>query len=178
MSTMWRSAMASMSRAGWFAVAGIALALITLTTASTALVKAFLVRGADSTASQQQQTERLARFNEAFDRQLTQFGGRMAFYPLPPPPEPKTVEEVKVEGPPPKPTSYNGPEIIALIGDTVWFKDGQVLHVGEKGSGELEVVEPRGPWSAVLRWRGVEFDVPLFERTTQEFLETSQIEKD
>jgi hypothetical protein len=170
----WRSATAAMTRAGWLATAAVVLALLAVSGGIYALTRALLVRSADVTASVQQQTERVTKFKESFDRQLAQLAGRTMFHT-----PPKTGEEEPAPaGPPPKPTRYGGPEIIALIGDAVWFKDGQVLRVGEQGDDELEVVEPRGPWSAVLRWRGVEFDVPLFERTTSEFLSSSQSEKD
>jgi hypothetical protein len=44
------------------------------------------------------------------------------------------------------------------------------LTAGGEGRQGVEVLSTNLPWSVKLRWREVEFDVQLFERTTQQFL--------
>jgi hypothetical protein len=52
-----------------------------------------------------------------------------------------------------------------MMGDTVWFDGGDRASVGQE-AGDVEVVATSPPWSATLRWRGVEFEVDYWERTT------------
>gem|GEM_PF-1474398 len=66
--------------------------------------------------------------------------------------------------PDPKPSSYGGPSITAMVNDTVWFRDGKRLVAGAETTGDLQVVRVNGPWDAVVMWKGVEFTVPLFAR--------------
>ncbi len=60
--------------------------------------------------------------------------------------------------------SYDGPAIIAMVMDTVWFTDGLKLSVGDDAKEDVEVVEVLAPWEAILKWKGKEFTVPLFAR--------------
>lgn len=104
----------------------------------------------------------------ALDRYRRMIDGR-SFYVKPPrpvrrptrpilptvPDEPEERDET--------PTRYGGPEIIALVGDSVWFDNDVRLAVGEQ-DGDLEVVAVRAPWHATLRWKGGEFVEPLFDR--------------
>ncbi len=98
-----------------------------------------------------------------------QIDGRTMFFvpakPTPPPPvvEVKNDETSKPTTPPP-PSSYGGPAPIALIFDTVWFADGQKLKAGDEAKGDLGVVRLEAPWSAILKWKGVEFTVKVFDR--------------
>ena len=50
-----------------------------------------------------------------------------------------------------------------MVNGRVLFEDQDWLAVGE-AEGDLEVLESLAPWSIRVRWKGVEFDVPLFER--------------
>ncbi len=66
--------------------------------------------------------------------------------------------------PPPVPTTYGGPVVIAVIGDQVWFKskDNLKLRVGEEGSG-VKVLASNPPWTVKLAYAGGEYDVPVFK---------------
>ncbi len=86
-----------------------------------------------------------------------QMGDRPAD-PPPPPPAPPPRDP----GPPPLPTRYGGPDVIAMINGQVWLSNGDRIGVGEEAGG-VEVVSLSAPWYATLLWDGVEFDVPLFE---------------
>ncbi len=116
-----------------------------------------------------QQQERLKKYEAAQDRRAAQAEGRSMFFaPVPPN---KPVEEKKQDDkPPPPPVTYEGPGLVAIVYDRVWFDDGRSLAVGDEEDGGLSVVDVSPPWAARLRWRGVEFDVTLFTRTTDEFL--------
>jgi hypothetical protein len=65
---------------------------------------------------------------------------------------------------PPKPTVYGGPALTAMMFDSAWFADGSRLNVGEEPKNGLAVVSLNPPWEATVKWRDVEFKVPLFER--------------
>ncbi len=79
---------------------------------------------------------------------------RAPFYP----PKPK------VAPPPPAPTRYSGPAIIAMVADTVFFADGKRLKAGGPAEDGITVVSTDAPWSAKLKYNGGEFTVNLFER--------------
>jgi hypothetical protein len=99
-----------------------------------------------------------------FERHLAQIKGRSLFHvPVPPAPV-EEPEEANEDRPPPAPTTYGGPALVAMLTDTVWFSGGKKLKVGEAADG-VEVVALRPPWDAKLKWKGVEFDVNLFERS-------------
>lgn len=82
---------------------------------------------------------------------------RSPFYPL----KPKVAEAPKNT-----PRVYGGPSLVAIYGDSAWFNDGTRLKVGDKGDGDLQIVELQPPWTATLKWRGGEFKVTLFEKNT------------
>lgn len=167
----FRSASRRMTRIGWVALIVLLFGIFVVVTGGYRLINSFFVSGSDLEQAAASQTEGVAKFNESFEAPLKQIAGRTLFHR---PTEPKETEEVKEEpkpeGPAPPPTRYGGPAIIAMIDKTVFFDDGRRLSVGDPADSGLEVVEPRGPWSAVLRWRGVEFEVQLFERTTKDFV--------
>ncbi|MFG0284811.1 MAG: hypothetical protein ACF8R7_10360 [Phycisphaerales bacterium JB039] len=94
--------------------------------------------------------------------------GRSLFFipgPPPPPPQPPPPPDGDPPPPPPdpKPTRYGGPEIVALVNDTVWLEGGETLGLEESADG-VTVLAVNAPWSARLLWREVEFDVSLFGR--------------
>lgn len=103
---------------------------------------------------------------EGYRRQID--GRTMFFVPARPPPPPPKVEARNSEDTkpalPPPPSTYGGPAPIALIFDTVWFADGQKLKAGDEAKGDLEVVRLDSPWNAILKWKGVEFTVKVFDR--------------
>ena len=176
---MFRAASRRMTRLGWAALIVLLIAIFILFTGGLRVVQSFFVSGSDLEQAAASQSEGVAKFNESFDMPLKQIAGRTLFHrPVEPkePEEPK--EDPKPDGPAPPPTRYAGPAIIGMIDKTVFFDDGRRLSVGDEADNGLEVVEPRGPWSAVLRWRGVEFEVQLFERTTRDFLKEPETESE
>ena len=101
----------------------------------------------------------------AFDSYVAQITGRSLFYVPEPPRAPEPTEApVDADKPPPPPSSYGGPGMVAMLSDSVWFANGKRLKVGEK-DGDLEVAGLVPPWTAKLNWKGVPFDVTLFERS-------------
>lgn len=124
----------------------------------------------------------LARFNSEHSRHEASAVGRSMFYipfapPPPPPPPPPPAPPRSSPPPPPPPSRYDGPPIVAMLGNGVWFESGEIAGVGEEVDGVL-VISLSPPWSARLEWKGVEFDVPLFDRTTGQFLEKTEPESD
>ncbi len=155
------------------AAACIALLVLVITKARP-LVDALMAPSADSEAMLE-----AVSADEAFARDMTkahdQVVGRSMFFrpPAPPPPPPpvRDPEPRPDPGPPPKPTRYGGPEIIAMIDGHVWFDNGNILEVGGEGDGEIRVVDWSPPWSARVEWEEVEFDVELFKRTSEQYLD-------
>lgn len=109
----------------------------------------------------------------AFSNYVNQVEGRSLFFnpratvaQAPPP----VVDEGPREAP--RPTSYGGPQMTAMIFDEVWFADGTRLKVGEPARGDVRVVAINPPWDATLEWRGVEFKVELFQKNVVVFRES------
>lgn len=124
-------------------------------------------RGAPKKLSSVENNEEVqTRRNEAFDGYLAQIQGRSLFHVPPPPqaPEPDKPVEVDPDKPPPPPTSYGGPAIVAMLSDTVWFASGKKMKLGDKED-DLEIISLTPPWMGKLRWKGVDFDVNLFEKS-------------
>jgi len=48
--------------------------------------------------------------------------------------------------------------------DSAWFSDGSRLAAGGSAKGELRVISLNPPWDATVEWKGVEFNVPLFDK--------------
>lgn len=158
---------------GLFAVLASMGTLVLLCIGASRVARAAMVWPSEPGAREADEKERAERFAAAFDGRLAQFRGRSMFFlpPEPPPPPPPPSEPTEHgSGPQSKPTSYAGPAIIAMVNDTVWFDDGRRLDLGEDDAAGLVVMSINPPWSARLRWNGVEFEVPLFDRTTPRFL--------
>jgi hypothetical protein len=105
------------------------------------------------------------------------FDGRSVFFkpdqPRPDMPERRpdptpTRIEVPLSDIPATPSSYTGPTIRALLGDTVWFHGGLRVAAGEEAEG-VRVISVNAPWSATVAYAGGEYDVPLFENLTPFF---------
>ncbi len=165
--SVWQSARATFTQLGpvgvvavCAGVAAVGIACVSLSSfVSAAMTRAPDVNteGLASTSGEAQKAQ--------FDKYLAQINGRSLFIvpgrppapePEPPPPGPPSE--------PPKPTSYGGSDIIAIVLDTVWFEDGRRMRVGDEAKSETEVIEVHAPWNAVLRWKGERFTVPLFGR--------------
>lgn len=182
----WKTLLNGIGLLGWVALLAVALAVIIA-------VRALLPLGVDLVAgggpvaigadTQQTRDEFLARtverYQANFVREAERFNGRSVFFvppvPVPPPPPPlppveRPVVEPRDPGPPPPPTRYGGPGIVYVWDDEVKFDNDMVLKVGGEGQSGVEVLSTDLPWSVKVRWREVEFDVQLFERTTPQFL--------
>jgi len=168
----WRS----IGVAGAVAVGLVALTLIVGAALLWGVAGAVLAPGAGGAAeSEAEQQERVERFEEAMRDRLAQVGGRSLFY-TPPAPSEEDAEPVEVaeeDGPEedePKPRRYGGPDVMGVVNGAVVFKGGDVVRLGDERDGVRVVDVDGSPWSVRLEWRGVEFDVPLFERTTDSFI--------
>lgn len=111
------------------------------------------------------------KYRDSFERRIAQIDGRSLFLLPGPPVDPEAERKKKAEAEAPvkpqenpKPTSYGGPAMIAMINGVAWFDDGKKLAEGGESQGDLRVVRLRPPWEAVVEWKGVEFTVGLFSR--------------
>ncbi|MHC5023767.1 MAG: hypothetical protein ACYTGG_07635 [Planctomycetota bacterium] len=108
--------------------------------------------------------------------------GRNLFYPTrktptaaappPPPPPPPDDDEPEIVAPPEPtaPASYQGPSIMAVVGESVWFnpvRSGEkllIVNTGETKEG-VTVLTTNPPWSARVGYQGGEYDVDLLLMT-------------
>ncbi len=177
-----RALLSGIGAVGWFAILAAILALVIAFRVIVSFSMTLLATdGVDSSDPQALQLARYAeRHQEAIERDAQRFVGRSAFFvppapvpPPPPPPPPRDPVETpppRDPGPPPPPSSYGGPKIAYVWDDRVTFENDMTLIVGGEGQSGVEVLETNLPWSVKVRWREVEFDVQLFERTTPSFL--------
>lgn len=156
---------------GAAALAAGLLGIVVVASEVPALVRAVGAKAPPSLGVAADDEPRLASFRGSFDKHLAQSSGRSMFFipPEPPPPPPPPEPEREPE-PDPPPSSYGGPAIIAMVGDAVWLADGSRLSLADERARDIEIVSLSPPWGARLKWKGVEFDVPLFDRTTERFL--------
>jgi hypothetical protein len=162
---------------GWGALGAIALACYAVAAGLPGIARAMVSPSADAAAVAPPDASRVDLFRASFKDQLAQFNGRSMFFVpgAPPPPPPPPSDESEQEAPPP--SRYGGPAVIAMISGVVWFDNGTRLRSDEAASGGLRVVSINSPWGARIEWSGQEWDVPLFDRTTQQFLEEQPKEK-
>ncbi len=166
----WREASAQLGRWGIAAVAAAALALVVLIAQAPALARAVFTGAPVRAEEERREQERVERFRASFEQPLKQIAGRSMFFVPQEPAAPAQTAEAPAPEKSSKPSRYAGPGIIAMINGTVWFDDGKRLTIGADPVGSLKVIDINAPWSARLEWEGVEFEVPLFERTTPRFL--------
>jgi hypothetical protein len=161
-----------MTRAGWVACAAGAVAAVVVVRSAAPVVSAIFTRAEPAPAKTDEAKQAVERFKAATDTQVAAIKGRSLFFIPPPKARPVVEKPVVVETPkePPKPvvpTRYGGPSIQAVVNGSVWFSDGKKVAVGEStgtGSSMVTVIAAESPWAIRLKWEGVEFDVPLFER--------------
>jgi hypothetical protein len=169
MSGAWRT----LGAPGAVALAAALLACIAAVAQAPGLASAIASKAPPAAEEAADDTKRIEAFRAGVDAHVKQFAGRSMFFvppaPPPPPPPPEPVDDTPVEDPPP--SSYGGPAIVAMVGDTVWLADGTRLALASSAASDIDVVSINPPWGARLKWRGVEFDVPLFDRTTLRFME-------
>jgi hypothetical protein len=126
--------------------------------------------GADPT--QARLNEYLAGHDEDRATYRGRFDGRSLFIkPQPPPsvkvalPPPPDVGDDEPPPPPPPPRNYEGPTVMFVLGDEVWFHDGVRVRVGEEGTNGVSVISSDPPWTVRLGHRGGEHDLELFDRS-------------
>lgn len=151
---------------GRVAVGAIALACLVFLVSSRGLIRAGLATAPAGSGAQDSGQEQIERFKKSFDSHIAQIDGRSLFFtPSAPPPKPVATSEPQDSAPkgPTIPTRYEGPGIIGLGSDFVFFSDGKRVKVGEE-SGSVKVKSVQPPWGATLLWEGGEFTVSLFDR--------------
>lgn len=170
----WLNAARGLGLWGWGSLAAALVAVVAVVVGLPGVFGALLSPSALAASPAAADGARAESFREAVRHDLAQINGRSMFY-LPPPPAPpaRVVEEHEPEAPPP-PAKYGGPGIIAMINGTVWLDNGTKLRLDEASSGGLRVISLSAPWGARIEWSGKEWDVPLFDRTTERFLETAK----
>lgn len=177
----WREsarAVQSLGPWGWGALGALAIACYAMAAGLPRIALAIVSPSANAAAEPSFDASRVESFRASFKDQLAQVNGRSMFFipgaPAPPPPPPEEDSEPEAPAPPSK---YGGPAVIAMINGVVWFDNGTRLRSDEAASGGLRVVSINSPWGARIEWSGQEWDVPLFDRTTQQFLEEQPKEK-
>jgi hypothetical protein len=159
------------------AAGALALGIVVVVVSGWPFVRDMVTRRVgDVAALEAEQEKQVGLYASAMEQRVKQINGRSMFFV---PPAPADVaeqekEEAPDEGPAPKPTRYAGPDVIAVINGTVWFGNDRRIAVGDEEDGIKVVSVSDSPWSVKLEWRGVEFDVQVFERTTDRFLEKEE----
>ncbi len=139
-----------------------------------------------STSDDQTPADTLARFvadhEEIHHQYQSRFDGRSVFHTPPPTPRQAAPRPRPVDpGPEPEPepidtgppSAYQGPSLVAIVGDEAWFKpprDGEKtlqIPVGEEKGG-VEVVSIHSIFSAKVRYRDGEYDISLFGEWNQD----------
>jgi hypothetical protein len=149
----------------WVALLLIALAVAALVYRAWGLVRVALLpaqaRSVEQIAGRAEEGDRGA----TFEGYAATIGGRSLFW-RPSAPGQGVVTQVIEEEAPDEPAGngYEGPAIVAVILDTVWFKDGERVRAGEKGGNGVEVVAVDAPWEATLSHRGTQHVVAIFGR--------------
>lgn len=143
------------------------LALVVLALSIYPILLALFIPAAKSSITKSENEDRAKLALQAFTDYQKQFDGRSLFFTPAPlasaEPEPVHVEEEGSKEPP-KPSSYGGPPIIAMINDAVWFDNGKRMKVGDEKKDDMKIVKLSPPWEATIEWKGVEFAVNLFNR--------------
>lgn len=162
-----REAWTRLGTPGKVAAAAVVLALVVLVSVVPAFVRALWAPSAETQSSADGDKELAAKAKEKFPGYLAQIEGRSLFLkPGPPiketsrPPEDVPAETDEKQ----KPTTYGGPAVIAMMGDSVWFDNGKRMQVGDKREGDIRVVAVNIPWEATIEWQEVEFKVGLFKK--------------
>lgn len=149
---------------GRWGAAALVCAVLVAGVSAGGFLRALAASGAGGKTEAESSKEQIERYNKSFGGYVSQIDGRSMFF-VPGPPRrssPPTTESSEPK-PPPAPTRYEGPALIGLASDAVFFNDGKTVRVGEQsGSVKVKSIDP--PWSATLVWEGSEFVVGLFDR--------------
>ena len=159
-----------------------AVCLVALLVQVPSLFSAVLSPGVGENRTLAALDEHVKKHDELARLSQERFDGRYLFYPPPPPPpkqapkpvvvdeEPVEVQPVEEVKPPPI-TTYGGPKIAYVIGEQVYFKEGEKLsnlQVGESND-HVKVVGISPPWSVRLLWKETEFDVVPIDWMKREY---------
>jgi hypothetical protein len=147
--------------------------------------------GSSSSMSASSTTETLLKQHDDYlAMNIARFNGRSAFFkPIriavaPPPPQqqekndtPMVPDEIIIPGPPPAPSRYMGPALIAIIGEEAWFKGSgtgpdAVLRIktGEESEG-VKVLSTSAPSIVTVEHRLGVYSIHLFENEETFFRE-------
>ncbi|MEM9082945.1 MAG: hypothetical protein AAGB34_05050 [Planctomycetota bacterium] len=165
--------------AGWRGFAAIAAVILLLVVGVSSLAPVLGVMFGHSEKEDAQaidSEQRLERFRTLQEGFIAQANGRSLFFvPSAPPPvkrnRPNRDEDSEKE---PPPAVYAGPKLIGIVGTTAWFEDDLRLTVGGDAQDDLTLISTSAPWFATVEWRGERFEVTLFERTTDEFMDSPE----
>jgi len=119
-------------------------------------------------------TELMPKHAEHLATSQRRFNGRSFFHMPIAPPQPPAPRPPRAVDPPPQepidlppaappgpPAEYAGPkQPFGMIGNLVFFDDGEHLYVGEEDQG-VRVVSVNAPWSVTLAWSGGEYERPV-----------------
>jgi hypothetical protein len=152
-------------------LAFIAVATISVLVQLPPLLEALITPRPGTDPTQARLSEYLTGHDEDLATYRGRFDGRSLFIKPQPPPRsrpapPPPVNEGPDEPPPPPPArNYEGPTVLFVLGDEVWFHDGLKVRVGEEGPNGVSVISSDPPWTVRLGHRGGEHDIVLFERS-------------
>lgn len=168
---------------GWAGVVALGVAGVVVVVELAGVARTLAGGGVDDERVRSDAARAMVAWEEGLSREGERLDGRSMFFvpppPPPPPPPPRPEPEPRPDpepepepdpGPPPPPSRYGGPEIVAMMGEVVWFDDGERRAAGAEAVRGVGVVETRPPWSAVLSWRGGEYEVEFWERTTGDLM--------
>ena len=160
----------------------IAVAAITVLAQLPSLLEALVTPRPGTDPTQARLDKYLTGHDEDLATYRGRFDGRSLFVkPQPPPrtrvappPPPPDNDRDDPPPPPPPPRSYEGPTILFVLGDEVWFHDDVKVRVGEEGPNGVSVISSDPPWTVRLGHRGAEHDIVLFERSQPGLAEKPQ----
>jgi hypothetical protein len=157
-----------MGPAGVLALVLFLLALVVVGYGLRGLVAGLTTPATQTPTASEAESARANRYALALDGHVKQIDGRSLFFipsePSKPPPPPPTKPDEGPPPPPPPPSKYGGRPIMGMYAGSVWFDDGKWLKLGDTSPDGVKLLRLDAPWSAHVEWKGVEFDVPLFER--------------
>jgi len=160
-----RGAYTGLGTAGRVAAVAAVVAVVACAVSAVGLGVALLGPSPGLAANQTQAKEQAEQHAAAFDKYVSQIDGRSLFFIPAPPAALPPVAEARDDTPrdEPAPARYGGPAVVAMVNGSVWFENGRRISPGDESDGDIEVIRVEAPWRTVLKWKGVEFTVKLFE---------------
>lgn len=151
---------------GWVAVLMVVAAVLAPTTPVVRFARSLFTPNPPAPSQPGDPKKNAEQRATEFGAMLAQLNGRTLMR-TPAPPSSATAEARVDDGPPtppPPPTKYEGPTIIGMVNNTVWFSDGTRRGSDDQAKDDLKVVRTNPPWDATVSWKGVEFKVELFPK--------------